>query len=179
MPLFQTPPPPSASCGSPPSGDCCHALALVRVIQREWPQTRITWITGKIEATLFADLPDVEVIPFDKSKGWRGYRDLWQTLKGRKFDALLHLQAAMRASIATLGISAKVKLGFDWERANDGQWLFTNHKVPSPASPHVLDGFLAFAKELGIKDLTRPGNCPSAPNIRRGQRRRLAVNRPC
>lgn len=57
-------------------GDCCHALALVRVIQREWPQTRITWITGKIEATLFADLPGVEVIPFDKSKVARLSRSL-------------------------------------------------------------------------------------------------------
>jgi ADP-heptose:LPS heptosyltransferase len=37
----------------------------------------------------------------------------------------------MRASIATLGIKAKVKLGFDRERASDGQWLFTNHRVPS------------------------------------------------
>ncbi|MGL4932336.1 MAG: glycosyltransferase family 9 protein, partial [Aeromonas sp.] len=94
------------------------------------------------------------------SKGWRGYLDLWQTLKGRKFDALLHLQAAMRASIATLGIRANIKLGFDRARANDGQWLFTNHKVPSPTSPHVLDGFLAFANELGIKDLTPDWQLP-------------------
>ena len=160
MPLFQTPPSSICILRLSAIGDCCHALALVRVIQRAWPTTRITWITGKIEATLFADLPGVEVIPFDKSKGWRGYRDLWQTLKGRRFDALLHLQAAMRASIATLGIKAKVKLGFDRERASDGQWLFTNHRVPSPASPHVLDGFLAFAKELGIKDLTPDWQLP-------------------
>ncbi|MGL6550391.1 glycosyltransferase family 9 protein [Aeromonas hydrophila] len=160
MPLFQTPPSSICILRLSAIGDCCHALALVRVIQRAWPTTRITWITGKIEATLFADLPGVEVIAFDKSKGWRGYRDLWQTLKGRQFDALLHLQAAMRASIATLGIKAKVKLGFDRERASDGQWLFTNHKVPSPASPHVLDGFLAFAKELGIKDLTPDWQLP-------------------
>ncbi|PJG58759.1 glycosyltransferase family 9 protein [Aeromonas cavernicola] len=160
MPLFQTPPSSICILRLSAIGDCCHALALVRVIQRAWPQTRITWVTGSIEATLFADLPGVEIIPFDKRKGWRGYRDLWRTLKGRKFDALLHLQAAMRASIATLGIQAKVKLGFDRERANDGQWLFTNHKVPSPTSPHVLDGFLAFAKELGIDDLTPDWQLP-------------------
>ncbi len=93
MPLFQTPPSSICILRLSAIGDCCHALALVRVIQRAWPETRITWVTGKIEATLFADLPGVEVIPFDKSKGWRGYRELWQTLKGRKFDALLHLQA--------------------------------------------------------------------------------------
>lgn len=157
---FQTPPSSICILRLSAIGDCCHALALVRVIQREWPNTRITWITGKLEAGLFADLPGVEVIPFDKSQGWRGYRALWLQLKGRKFDALLHLQAALRASIATLGIRAGVKLGFDRERANDGQWLFTNHKVPSPDSPHVLDGFLAFARELGIKDLTPDWQLP-------------------
>ena len=78
MPLFQTPPSSICILRLSAIGDCCHALALVRVIQRAWPETRITWITGKIEATLFADLPGVEVIPFDKSKGWRGYRELWQ-----------------------------------------------------------------------------------------------------
>lgn len=163
MPLFQTPPASLCILRLSAIGDCCHALALVRVIQREWPETRITWITGKIEATLFADLPGVEVIPFDKSRGWRGYHELWQRLDGRRFDALLHLQAALRASIATLGIRAGVKLGFDKERANDGQWLFTNHKVPSPASPHVLDGFLAFARELGIRDLTPDWQLPISP----------------
>ncbi|MBP8280816.1 MAG: ADP-heptose--LPS heptosyltransferase I, partial [Aeromonas sp.] len=52
MPLFQTPPSSICILRLSAIGDCCHALALVRVIQREWPQTRITWITGKIEATL-------------------------------------------------------------------------------------------------------------------------------
>jgi heptosyltransferase I len=33
------------------------------------------------------------------------------------------------------------------------QSLFINHKVPSPSSPHVLDGFIAFAKELGITEM--------------------------
>lgn len=174
MPLFQTPPSSICILRLSAIGDCCHALALVRVIQREWPETRITWITGKIEATLFADLPGVEVIAFDKSKGWRGYRALWQRLEGCRFDALLHLQAALRASIATLGIKAGVKLGFDKERASDGQWLFTNHRVPSPASPHVLDGFLAFAKELGIRDLTPDWQLPISAEHREWAREKVA-----
>lgn len=166
MPLFQSPPRSLCILRLSAIGDCCHALALITVIRRAWPETRITWIVGKLEASLFANLPGVEIIPFDKSKGWRGYRELWQTLRGRRFDALLHLQAALRASIATLGIRARVKLGFDRARANDGQWLFTNHAVPSPDSPHVLDGFLAFARELGITDLTPDWQLPIDPRDR-------------
>ena len=48
-------------------GDTCHALAVIRAIQDAWPETRITWIVGKTEATLLADIPDIEFIIFDKS----------------------------------------------------------------------------------------------------------------
>ncbi|WP_094751584.1 glycosyltransferase family 9 protein [Psychromonas sp. CD1] len=46
-----------------------------------------------------------------------------------------------------------MKIGFDKERANDGQWLFTNTKIAQSSSPHVLDGFMSFITKLGIKDI--------------------------
>lgn len=130
-------------------GDCCHAIALVQAIQRQWPSTKITWVTGKVEAKLLALLPNVEIIVFDKSAGMAAYTGLWRQLKGREFDALLHMQAALRASIASLGIRAKHRLGFDKQRAKDGQWLFTNYKVSATAE-HVADGFMAFGQALGV-----------------------------
>ena len=33
-------------------GDTCHALAALRAFQAAWPQTRFTWIIGKLEAKL-------------------------------------------------------------------------------------------------------------------------------
>jgi heptosyltransferase I len=141
-------------------GDVCNTVAVVQMIQRQWPQTNITWITGKLEAQLIQHLPSIRVIVFDKKAGWAGYKSLWQQLKGEKFDALLHMQYALRASVATLGIKAKYKLGFDAKRAQDFQMLFTNVKVPSPSSPHVLDGLIAFASKLGITDTTPSWNIP-------------------
>ncbi len=163
MPLFQTPPDALCLLRLSAIGDCVHAVALVQAIQRQWPATRITWIMGKLEARLLGDLPGVEVIAFDKGAGLAGYRAVWRQLKGRRFDALLHLQSAIRASLLTLGIRARHRLGFDRQRASDGQGLFTNHKVPSPASPHVLDGFMAFAAELGVQDLTPRWQIPTSP----------------
>ena len=135
-------------------GDVCNTVAAVQAIQRTWPQTQITWITGKLEAQLICDLPGVEVVVFDKKQGWQGYRKLWNHLKGRQFDALLHMQYALRASVATLGIKARYKLGFDAVRSQDFQTWFTNVKVPSPSTPHVLDGLLAFGHTLGVTDMT-------------------------
>jgi heptosyltransferase I len=144
-------------------GDVCNATAMVQAIQRQWPATKITWIMGKAEAHLLSDLPGVRVIAFDKKKGFKGYLELWRQLKGERFDALLHMQTALRASIASLGIRAKYRLGFDKTRSSDLQHLFINRPVPSPESPHVLDGFMQFAKILGVTDLTPQWSIPLSP----------------
>ncbi|ASA55942.1 glycosyltransferase family 9 protein [Vibrio gazogenes] len=135
-------------------GDVCNAVAAVQAIQHQWPETKITWITGRLEAQLLAGLDNINLIVFDKKQGWQAYRQLWTTLKGERFDALLHMQYAFRASIATLGIKATYKLGFDATRSQDCQTWFTNLHVPSPDKPHVLDGLLAFAQYMGIRDIT-------------------------
>ncbi len=135
-------------------GDVCNTVAAVQAIQRQWPTTEIVWITGKLEAKLIEGLQGIKVVIFDKKEGWQGYKKLWAELKGYKFDALLHMQYAFRASIATLGIKATYKLGFDSVRSQDFQSLFTNVKVPSPSSMHVLDGLLAFGETLGVADMS-------------------------
>ncbi|MDF2153936.1 glycosyltransferase family 9 protein [Vibrio sp. CAU 1672] len=133
-------------------GDVCNTIATVQAIQQHWPETHITWITGKLEAQLLAAVDGIEVIVFDKSAGFEGYKALWSQLKGRRFDALLHMQYAIRASVATLGINARYKLGFSADRSQDFQTWFTNVKVPSPTSLHVADGLMAFARQIGVPE---------------------------
>ncbi|ABZ78751.1 glycosyl transferase family 9 [Shewanella halifaxensis HAW-EB4] len=141
-------------------GDVCHAVAMVQAIQRRYPQLKITWILGKVEYQLLKHLEGVEFVIFDKSQGWRSYFNLKRALKGRKFDVLLHMQIALRATIASLAISAKVRIGFDRFRAKEGQWLVTNHAIEPQATPHVLEGFMGFAKAVGVTDLTPSWSIP-------------------
>ena len=135
-------------------GDVCHTLAVVQAIQRQYPNAEITWILGKAEATLMADIPNVTLVPYDKKTGWKGIWALWRQLSHKRFDYLLNLQTAFRASMLSLGIKAKVKVGFNRDRAREGQWLFTHCKVEQTASPHVLDGQMMFAKAIGVTDLS-------------------------
>ncbi|NMH66696.1 glycosyltransferase family 9 protein [Shewanella salipaludis] len=144
-------------------GDVCHAVAMVQAIQRQKPGIEITWVLGKVEYQLLKHLPGIEFVIFDKSQGWRSYLNLYRALKGRRFDVLLHMQVALRASIASLAISARVRMGFDRARAKEGQWLVTNHRVAPLAQPHVLDGFMGFARELGVTDLTPRWDIPVPP----------------
>lgn len=141
-------------------GDCTHVVPMVRTIQKHWPQTRITWIIGKVEHMLMGDIEGVEFIVFDKNQGWRAYAELHQQLKGRRFDILLDMQIALRASLASLLIKAPIKLGYDKARAKDKQWLFTNHKVAAVERQHVLDSFFEFTKAIGLAAKELEWNIP-------------------
>jgi len=133
-------------------GDICHTLPIVRSIQKTWPETKITWIIGKLEYQLVYDIPDIEFIVFDKKEGLKAYRKLKQQMRGRHYDILLHMQMSIRASIASLLIPTEIRLGFDRERAKDMQWLFTNHQIAAKRNQHVIDSFFCFSEAMGIKE---------------------------
>jgi heptosyltransferase I len=150
QPLFTAPPSSLCILRLSALGDVCHVLPVVRTLQDAWPSTRITWILGKLEHKLLGHLPDIEFIVFDKQAGTRSYRDLRRQLRGRRFDALLHMQLALRASLASLLVPARYRLGFDRDRAREGQWLFTNAKIEARSREHVLDSLFGFAERLGV-----------------------------
>lgn len=131
-------------------GDICHALPVVRSIQQQWPQTKITWIIGKLEATLVGDIDNIDFITFDKSKGLSAYREVRRQLHKRRFDALLHMQMSLRSSILNRFVNTNIRIGFDRARAKDLQWLFNNHTIAAQPQQHVLDSFFSFAEAIGV-----------------------------
>jgi heptosyltransferase I len=133
-------------------GDACHALAALRALQAAWPGTRFTWIIGKLESKLMtAVVPEIEFITFDKSAMTRELLRLRTTLAGRRFDVLLDLQLAFRASLIASLVRAPIKLGFDRARARELQWLFTNAQIAPAVGEHVLDSFLGFVRACGVE----------------------------
>jgi heptosyltransferase I len=132
-------------------GDVCHVLPVVRTLQDAWPGTRFTWIIGRLEHRLLGHLPDIEFVVFDKKAGAAAYRGLRARLAGRRFDALLHMQLALRASLASALVPARRRIGFDRARARELQWLFTNETVAPRSREHVLDSLFGFAEALGVR----------------------------
>ena len=133
-------------------GDVCHVLAVIRTLQHAWPATRFTWVIGKLEAKLLGHLPDIEFLVFDKSQGLKSARAIRRQLHGRRFDVLLHMQLALRASALATIIPARIKLGFDLPRARELQWLFTSHRIEPATKQHVLDSLFGFAERLGVRE---------------------------
>ncbi len=130
-------------------GDTCHALAVVRRIQDNWPDAKITWIIGKTEAQLLADIPDIEFIIFDKSKGRQAYKDVRLGLGDSSFDIALCMHASLRANFIYPSIRTPIRLGFDRKRAKDFQWLFTNRRIDAVHGVHALEAMMSFASTIG------------------------------
>ncbi|MGM0701816.1 MAG: glycosyltransferase family 9 protein [Pseudomonadota bacterium] len=145
-------------------GDVCNLVPTVRALQRQWPEARITWIIGKTEYSLLTGLSGVEFVVYDKAEGLAGMRELWRELAETRFDVLLHMQQALRASVLSLGLKADVRVGFDKARAKDAQhWFTQRHLAPHPRA-HVLESFLDFARLLGVEDLSLDWNLPVPEN---------------
>ncbi len=133
-------------------GDVTHVLPVVATLQQAWPDTRITWIVGRIEHQLVRQLPGIEFIVFDKSAGFDAYRALRRQLRGRRFDLLLAMQVALRANLLSRLIPADIRLGFDDARSRDGHRWFVDEQIHGPQRVHVLDGFFQFLEALGIEE---------------------------
>ena len=166
-------------------GDTCHVLAVVRALQRAWPQTRFTWIIGSLEASLLQDAAGIEFITLDKRAGRRARLQLRERLRDRNFDVLLHMHASMRANLASRSIAAPLRLGFDRARARDWQWLFTNRRIEANPRQHVLDGLFGFARSLGVHERELRWDIPLSAGDRefaaqvRGAAARMVVLSPC
>lgn len=133
-------------------GDICHTVPVVQTLRATLPNTRITWVVGALEGSLVSDLPGIEFVTFDKREGLGALAGLRRELRGRHFDVLLHMQAALRASVVSRLIRADRRIGFDRARARDGQWLFTNERIAARRRQHVMDGLFGFAEALGITE---------------------------
>ncbi|HZF25460.1 MAG TPA: glycosyltransferase family 9 protein [Steroidobacteraceae bacterium] len=166
-------------------GDVCHVLPVLRTLQQAWPKARFTWVIGRVEAKLVGLVPDVEFITFDKRHSLRDLGQFRTSIREQRFDLLLHMQLALRASFLSSYVRSPIKLGFDRARARELQWLFTTHRIAARDREHVMDSFFGFAEALGVHDrvlrwdIPLPGDARHyAAQIINDQRPTLVIS-PC
>ncbi len=185
LPSFDDPPGEVCIVRLSAIGDTCHTVPVVRALQDAWPDTKLTWIIGKMEYGLLEGLDGVEFVVFDKSRKRNAYLDVRRELAGRRFDLLLHMHASMRANLVSLFVSAKTTLGFDRARGRDYQWLFCRNHLPSTPQQHVMDGLFEFAAAVGVERGEVRWDLPLRPADREyaartiGDRDAVLVISPC
>lgn len=131
-------------------GDATHTVPVVRAIQAYWPGTKITWIIGKLEYRLLGGMSGVEFIVFDKKGGWSSVRSLHETLRKRRFDVLLQMQVSTRANLLSHLVRAPIRVGWDKARSRELHYYFLRDHVAAVPYQHQVQGFLEFARVLGI-----------------------------
>jgi heptosyltransferase I len=132
-------------------GDVLMAVPLIRTLQSNLPQTKLTWIISRPAFDLVEGMEGVEFIVIDKPNRLGDYWRFKKQMKDRVFDVLLAPQASLRTNFLYPLISAKRKIGYDDRRANDGHSWFVTEQI-APGFEHTLEGFLKFAQALGIKE---------------------------
>lgn len=138
-------------------GDICNLLPSIWQLRAKFPKAKIVWIIGKegLELLKSVDIAkdNIEIILYDKSTGFKGMVSIWRKFKHRKFDVFCIMQTALRANILSLGIKAKIKLGYDWSRSKDGHYFFANRHIEKSGEKKVIEAYFDFLKYLGIKNL--------------------------
>ncbi len=178
MPSFAEPPRSVCILRLSAIGDACHVVPIVRTLQQAWPATQLTWIIGKTEARLMSLIEGVEFIIVDKDATAAARHSRRALLKSRRFDVLLHMQLALRASLLARSVPASVKVGFDRARARELQWLFTNARIAPRAREHVLDSFFGFTASLGISQRLLRWEIPLPPAAREYAQRLIPDSQP-
>lgn len=130
-------------------GDVVLATALVATLRKNFPESRLTWITTPGTVELLSGLQGVEFIALSKPRGLGDYLAFRRQMRGREFDVLLAAQASFRVNLVHALVPAARKIGFDRRRARDAHRWFVSESIPE-RDEHLADGFLAFAGALGV-----------------------------
>jgi len=132
-------------------GDAVHVLPLLDALKAHAPASHITWVLQPGPAEMVRGHPHVDdTLVFRRDLGLGAYSDIRRQLRSRPFDLLLDLQVYFKAGLVTWLARAPVKLGFDFWRARDGNWLFTTHRIPRHGEQHVQDQYFEFLDAIGV-----------------------------
>jgi len=132
-------------------GDVSHVVPLLHTLQRALPNTALHWIIDQAGYRLLEGLPGVMFHVYDKKTGVQGMRALRREFPPNGFDALLHMQVALRANVLSAFVPARRRIGYDRARAKDLHGVFINERIAPGVQQHVLDAIGSFCQPLGIK----------------------------
>lgn len=132
-------------------GDVLMLVPLIRTLQHNLPDCKITWVISKPAYDLVAGMENIEFVIVPKNNSPLTYFKFAKEFKHRKFDVLLATQSSFRANLLYPLINAQRKIGFDSLRAKDLHSLFINEHI-EPGNDHTLESFLKFADVLGLKE---------------------------
>lgn len=133
------------------AGGAVWTLPLLNAIKRAHPSARISWVLQPGASLLVEGHPAVDrIIRFERGAGLRGYRTLRREVQGEQFDAVLVLQAYLKAAAVGALLPTGNRLAIDRQRARDFSWMFSANRIPARPVGHMQDQYLEFLEPLRV-----------------------------
>jgi lipopolysaccharide heptosyltransferase I len=140
-------------------GDIVHALPVLNLLRKRWPEAHISWLVSTACQSLLEGHPQIdELIPFERrrfGKGWRkptaavGLVRFMSDLRSRKFDLVIDLQGLFRSGYIAWRSGAPIRVGPS--EARELAWIFYTHHVATGfPNGHAVDRYLKIADALGL-----------------------------
>jgi lipopolysaccharide heptosyltransferase I len=140
-------------------GDIVHALPILPLLKRRWPDAQIHWLVTAACAGLLEDHPLLDdLIVFNRRRFGHAWRSptasialhrFGRELRRREFDLVIDLQGLFRSGWISFQTRAPIRIGFS--KAREGGWLFYTHRVPNtPLSVQAVERYLRMADALGL-----------------------------
>jgi lipopolysaccharide heptosyltransferase I len=148
-------------------GDVVHALPILTLLRKRWPDAHIAWLLTPACANLLDGHPLLnEVILFERGRFGRGWREpaaakglvtFMKHLRRGEFDLVVDLQGLFRSGWMAWETRAPVRIGF----ANGREFspVFYTHRIDvGTTEQHAVDRYLKVTAALGCGD--SPGEFP-------------------
>ncbi|MEN3041018.1 MAG: glycosyltransferase family 9 protein [Bacteroidia bacterium] len=128
-------------------GDAVLTLPLIGRLRLGFPEAEIHWIVRKGIEELFQSHPwEFHLWPWDKS--WSGWRQLYQLLSDKRWEAIIVVQRFFRMGLLGLSLPAQVRITYDKNPLS----LFYTYRVSHRfgADLHEVERVLALLTPLGL-----------------------------
>lgn len=134
-------------------GDVLMLLPAVRLLKKQFPDTRIDWLIDKPIADILAQVSEVNVLAIDKPKSIKDYWRLKQQWRNKDTGQLISFQTSFVSNMVMALLPAEHKTGVGSPYSREGHHLFSNTAYDLPKNLHQVEIFFELAKKFaGINE---------------------------
>jgi lipopolysaccharide heptosyltransferase II len=133
-------------------GDVVNTLPFFSRLRKGYPGAHISWVVEPKAYPVLENNPEIdEIIVFPRNRWVRELRSFSKQLRKRQYHLALDLHKILKSGLITYGTGAKYRVGFDFKRSKEFNWLFTNLRIPPGDNQmHVVEQYLEYADFLEL-----------------------------
>lgn len=138
-------------------GDVVRVLPALHALRDRYPHAQIDWAVEPKSADVLLDHPALDqVLIFERPEGlWesaRAFRRFCRQVRENRYDIVLDFHGILKSGLLVRASRAPKRYGFAPPRSQEMSHLFTNERIPLPASRmNRIEENLELCKALGAK----------------------------